>query len=620
MITYSMYDEIMEIMENRQYIQAMNSTLNPTILSQIPEFSECEEFEKQLKTAGRLTFHSLFDEPLGFYLIKQFMIDDYSIEKANFLEDVATYRKMSDFGVRQRIGAAVFRQYCTDDDIAKELLHHSCTSDVGNPEDSMLERASIFTDFVLNKLDRRSLSVHEEDDREKVFVARQTFIYSDSNPIGVYGSILKTLQINIQTESYGLGLFDDAYNFVLDDLRLDVFRRFLKSKQYDVYIRIKSIENFTPCVQDFTLLRCLGKGAFGYVNACVKTDTQAMYAVKILFKCQFTTLKNVISSIVERDLLAEMNSPFVVCLKYAMTDEKRLYYVEDLCGGGDLKYHICNEGHFSKERVEYYTAQVLLGLEHIHSKNIIYRDIKLENILFDSKGNCRISDLGLSVKLQKGESVRGYAGTPGYTAPEVIKHQLYDDRADFFSLGVLIYRMMCGKKPFTPPKKRSNQKARNKKSKINATDLAVLNLDPTFNRKYFDEVTIDLLKKLLEKNPEKRFGSKNMEAVKQHPFFEEINFGLLELGYLNPPFIPTNTMPNVDTLRNLSHLNTNHLNQTIMEDDAFKYDQLLINFPYYSSETWQKEIVELLSSFTNLQREIIYGRTLIEESSCCSLL
>ncbi|ETO03866.1 rhodopsin kinase, partial [Reticulomyxa filosa] len=116
----------------------------------------------------------------------------------------------------------------------------------------------------------------------------------------------------------------------------------------------------------------------------------------------------------------------------------------DLMAGGDLKYHLNMDKQFSEERSRFYAAEVLLGLEHIHSKGIIYRDLKLENVLLDSRGHCKISDLGLAVKMETG-GVRGYAGTPGYTAPEVVLSLHYDTIADFFSFGVMIYRFLCGK-------------------------------------------------------------------------------------------------------------------------------------------------------------------------------
>jgi serine/threonine protein kinase len=118
----------------------------------------------------------------------------------------------------------------------------------------------------------------------------------------------------------------------------------------------------------------------------------------------------------------------------------------DLMLGGDLKFHLINAGRFTEKRARFYAAEVLLGLEHVHNASIIYRDMKLENVLLDHLGHCRISDLGLAVVTKT--KIKGYAGTPGYTAPEMIKNKLYGPSADIFSFGVMLYRMLCGSKPF----------------------------------------------------------------------------------------------------------------------------------------------------------------------------
>ena len=134
----------------------------------------------------------------------------------------------------------------------------------------------------------------------------------------------------------------------------------------------------------------------------------------------------------------------------------------DLMLGGDLKHHLNNEGTFSVDRTRFHTAQMLLGLDHIHKKGIVYRDLKLENVLVDEYGHIKISDLGLAITVNKTGKIRGgYAGTPGYIAPEVILGTPYNHLADYFSLGVMVYRCLCGKKPF----ERRNRK--NKKREVN---------------------------------------------------------------------------------------------------------------------------------------------------------
>lgn len=172
----------------------------------------------------------------------------------------------------------------------------------------------------------------------------------------------------------------------------------------------------------------------------------------------------------ERNVLTMMKSNFVTNLKYALQDEDTMFLVMDLMIGGDLKFHLINAGRFTEKRARFYAAQVLLGLEHVHKLSIIYRDMKLENVLADGFGHCRLSDLGLAVVTKV--KIKGYAGTPGYTAPEMIKNKLYGPAADIFSYGVMLYRMLCGSKPF--------------KGKVDRDlDKAVIERKPQFPKEIF---------------------------------------------------------------------------------------------------------------------------------------
>ena len=142
--------------------------------------------------------------------------------------------------------------------------------------------------------------------------------------------------------------------------------------------------------------------------------------------------------------------------------------------GGDLKSHLNKQEFFEEERSKFYAAEIILGLEHIHEKDIIYRDLKLENVLLDEKGHCKLSDFGLSIKTKK--PIRGYAGTPGYTAPEVVENKYYNKAADYFSLGVLIYRLISGKKPFEA-----------NKGQVGDLDRNVVKITPKFPPEIFSK-------------------------------------------------------------------------------------------------------------------------------------
>lgn len=188
----------------------------------------------------------------------------------------------------------------------------------------------------------------------------------------------------------------------------------------------------------------------------------------------------------------------------------------------------------------------------------MYRDIKLENVLLDNDGHCKISDLGLAVRCSPSSngSVRGYAGTPGYTAPEVCLQQSYSLSADFFSFGVMIYRFLSGRKPFQFRSGGTKKKEDEKKKKGgghrtgNELDKNVVEMEPEYPDRYFSPSSRSLLKGLMAKNP--RYRLQEFSEIKHHQWFAgRIDFGSLEAGNLTPPFVPNQDEINADSLRHI---------------------------------------------------------------------
>ena len=349
--------------------------------------------------------------------------------------------------------------------------------------------------------------------------------------------------------------------------------------------------------------------------ACVQCINKKLVKVK-------SALDNVLE---ERNVLTMMKSHFVTNLKYGLQDDDTLYLIMDLMLGGDLKFHLINAGRFTEKRARFYAAQVLLGLEHVHKLSIIYRDMKvhnttqhntthtaarlhshiplhthsltlsplraalsvvcavwlycqLENVLLDHAGHCKLSDLGLAVVTKV--KIKGYAGTPGYTAPEMIKNKLYGPAADIFSYGVMLYRMLCGSKPF--------------KGKVDRDlDKAVIERKPTFPKEIFSKEAISLLTGLLQKRPENRLGcgERGIEEIKEHPFFESIDWGLLEAGYIDPPFVPNKFDVNAASLKDIGDFDRAKYKHVKL-DDRFK--QRIKNFEYVNVRALQDEMVQVL--------------------------
>ncbi|ETO26797.1 hypothetical protein RFI_10338, partial [Reticulomyxa filosa] len=216
---------------------------------------------------------------------------------------------------------------------------------------------------------------------------RLSLLTENTNTIGVYGKPVERLKKRLDEDAIiTKDIFSEVSEEVINDLRLDVFPRFVKSKWYQMYLRCQAYieeKTQTVSVRDFHQMRMLGRGAFGCVNACKKKDTGKLYAMKQISKKRVQGTDSVEAIMSERNFLADIgvgvnDCRFVTTLKYAFMDENTLYLILDLMIGGDLKYHLNHERVFPEERSRFYAAQVLLGLEHIHNKGIVYRDLKLK--------------------------------------------------------------------------------------------------------------------------------------------------------------------------------------------------------------------------------------------------
>lgn len=278
-------------------------------------------------------------------------------------------------------------------------------------------------------------------------------------------------------------------------------------------------------IEDFDLLKVIGKGSFGKVMQVMKKDTKQIYALKTLRKHHIVSRMEVTHTLAERTVLARINNPFVVPLKFSFQSPEKLYLVLSFINGGELFYHLQKSGKFSMDRSRFYIAELLTALESLHELDVIYRDLKPENILIDYQGHIALCDFGLcKLNMSNEDKTNTFCGTPEYLAPELLLNQGYTRSVDWWTLGTLLYEMLTGLPPFYD----DDVSAMYKKILQNPLKF------PSFLEGTDAE---DLLTKLLQKDPSKRLDE--AKAIKAHPFFRNIDWKrLLDKDYA-PPFKPT---------------------------------------------------------------------------------
>nr|XP_014434719.1 ribosomal protein S6 kinase alpha-2 isoform X1 [Pelodiscus sinensis] len=299
-------------------------------------------------------------------------------------------------------------------------------------------------------------------------------------------------------------------------------------KEIDISHHVKEgFEKADP--SQFELLKVLGQGSYGKVFLVRKikgSDAGQLYAMKVLKKATLK-VRDRVRSKMERDILAEVNHPFIVKLHYAFQTEGKLYLILDFLRGGDLFTRLSKEVMFTEEDVKFYLAELALALDHLHSLGIIYRDLKPENILLDEEGHIKITDFGLSKEaIDHDKRAYSFCGTIEYMAPEVVNRRGHTQSADWWSFGVLMFEMLTGSLPFQG-KDRKETMALILKAKLGMPQ-------------FLSTEAQSLLRALFKRNPSNRLGAglDGVEEIKRHLFFVTIDWNKLYRKEIKPPFKP----------------------------------------------------------------------------------
>ncbi|EER11993.1 cAMP-dependent protein kinase catalytic subunit, putative [Perkinsus marinus ATCC 50983] len=294
--------------------------------------------------------------------------------------------------------------------------------------------------------------------------------------------------------------------------RIAHFKRLLEGKRLSVH--------------SFDLHDTVGTGTFGRVRV-VKlkgSEDRSPMALKMLKKSEVIRLKQVDHVKAEKSILSMIEHPYIVNLLTSFQDDRRLYMLMEYVNGGELFSYLRKEGRLSNDHAKFYAAEILLAFQYLHDQDIIYRDLKPENLLIDSSGHVKVTDFGFAKIVD--DRTWTLCGTPEYLAPEIIQSKGHGKSVDWWALGILIFEMLAGFPPFY------HESSFGIYQKILAGKY-------DFPR-HFDIKGRDLIKRLLTHDRSKRFGclKNGAEDIKKHKWFKGVEWNRVMSRELPPPYVP----------------------------------------------------------------------------------
>ncbi|TKC52047.1 hypothetical protein EI555_002990 [Monodon monoceros] len=523
----------------------------------LPEPSIRSVMQKYLEERHEITFDKIFNQKIGFLLFKDFCLNEINeaVPQVKFYEEIKEYEKLE------------------------------------NEEDRLCRSRQIYDTYIMKELLSCSHPYIEE---------------------------------------------------ICESLRGSIFQKFMESDKFTRFCQWKNVElNIHLTMNDFSVHRIIGRGGFGEVYGCRKADTGKMYAMKCLDKKRIKMKQGETLALNERIMLSLVSTgdcPFIVCMTYAFHTPDKLCFILDLMNGeqalgslntlqdfammlfvcvfmmfylslrcsrqtghlglsgGDLHYHLSQHGVFSEKEMRFYATEVILGLEHMHNRFVVYRDLKPANILLDEHGHVRISDLGLACDFSK-KKPHASVGTHGYMAPEVLqKGTAYDSSADWFSLGCMLFKLLRGHSPFRQHKTKDKHEI----------DRMTLTMNVELPDIFSPELK-SLLEGLLQRDVSKRLGchGRGAQELKTHNFFRGIDWQQVYLQKYPPPLIPPRGEVNAADAFDIGSFDEEDTKGIKLLDCD---QELYKNFPLVISERWQQEVAETVYEAVNADTDKIEAR------------
>uniref|UniRef100_A0A672HDR9 protein kinase C n=1 Tax=Salarias fasciatus TaxID=181472 RepID=A0A672HDR9_SALFA len=287
---------------------------------------------------------------------------------------------------------------------------------------------------------------------------------------------------------------------------------------------------------DFDLLRVIGRGSYAKVLLVQLKKTERIYAMKVVKKELVNDDEDIDWVQTEKHVFEQAsNHPFLVGLHSCFQTESRLFFVIEYVNGGDLMFHMQRQRKLPEEHARFYSAEISMALNYLHERGIIYRDLKLDNVLLDSEGHIKLTDYGMCKEgLRPGDTTSTFCGTPNYIAPEILRGEDYGFSVDWWALGVLMFEMMAGRSPFDIVGSSDNPDQNTEDYLFQVILEKQIRIPRSLSVK-----AASVLKGFLNKDPKERLGchpQTGFADIMGHPFFRNVDWELLEQKQVVPPF------------------------------------------------------------------------------------